>query len=156
MQSKAQENQNIEPSHSVVEAYESPTEKYRREWAEHSGDWAFQVLNFLKGRRVNEVNVAEIITTQTYARSLQREKDALRYVAEQAENRRALLVEDRRRLIERDDFLIRWVDGETLGHSDWVRELSGIPLAVKRAQEVDAALFPNTYPSVKLFGWIFR
>jgi hypothetical protein len=141
---------------SMPEVFETPGEQFRREWAEHSGDWSFQVLKFLQGRRVNEVNASEIITTQTYARSLQPEKDALRWVAEQAEQLRPLSAEDRRRLIERDDFLMRWVDGKTLGHADWVSEIQNIPAAVRRAQEVDAALFRNAYPSVRLFGWIWK
>jgi hypothetical protein len=146
----------VEPVTSMPEVFENAGDKCRREWAEHSGDWSFQILKFLQGRRVNEVNASEIIKTQTYARSLQPEKDALRWVAEQAEQIRPLSAEDRRRLIERDDFLMRWVDGKTLGHADWVSEIQNIPAAVRRAQEVDAALFRNSFPSPNLFGWIWK
>jgi hypothetical protein len=146
----------IEATISMPEVFESAGDKFHREWAEHSGDWSFQILKFLQGRRVNEVNAAEIITTQTYARSLQPEKEALRWVAEQAEQLRPLSEEDRRRLIERDAFLLNWVDGKTLGHADWVAEIQNIPAAVRRAQDVDAALFPNTFPSRHLFGWHWK
>jgi hypothetical protein len=126
----------------------------RREWAAHSGDWTFQLIKFLQGRRVNEVSGEEIVKTLTYARCDELERAALLWVANQAENRRPLSGEDRRMLIERDDFLMRWIAGTTLGHGDWVAELRNVPAAVRRAQEVDRALFRNSFPSPDLFGWL--
>lgn len=136
-------------------AEESAGDKFRREWAEAGADYSWQVLKFLQGRRVNEISATEIERTQTFARADEIEKNSLRFVASQAEQRNPYSHEDRRRLLERDDFLMLYVNGKSLGHSDWVRELQSIPFAVRRAQEVDAALFPNTYPSVRLFGWIW-
>ena len=145
----------IEPSFQPRESFENAGDHERREWAEHSGDWAFGVLRFLQGRRQNEISLAEVLTTQTYTRSTQREKDALRFVAAQSEQRHLVSDEDRRRLIERDSFLIKFVDGETLGHSDWVTQIQAIPAGVVRAQAVDAAMFKTTFPSPVLFRWIW-
>jgi hypothetical protein len=146
-------------SHSNIkpEAFETPGDKFRREWAENSGDISFQICKFLQGRRVNEVTEVEILHTQTFKRSTPEEQSALLWVAKQAENYNPLSEEDKRRLIERDDFLMRWKDGTTLGHADWVSEIKNIPAAVQRAQEVDAKLFPNTFPApAGLFSWIWK
>jgi hypothetical protein len=150
-----QETQNPEPSAELVEAFESVEDRTRRKWAESGADWSWQILKFLQGRRVTEISLTEILTTQTYARSTLREQNALKFVASQAEQRNLQDEEDRRRLIERDIFLIRFIAGETLGHHDWVSEIQGIPFAVRRAQELDAALFPRTYSSPQLFTWIW-
>jgi hypothetical protein len=139
----------------MVEAFETAEDRTRRLWAENGGDWAWQVLKFLQGRRKNEISLAEALTTQTYARSTQRERDALRFVAAQGELKYPPSDEDRRRLTERDDFLMRWVEGQTLGHQNWVNEIQGIPAAVQRAQAVDAALFHKTFKSLILFRWVW-
>src|SRR5882757_1158330 len=107
---KSSENQTFQP----VEV-ETADEKLRREWADKSGDWAWQVLKFLQGHRKIEISLTEIVTPHTDARSTQREKDSLRFVAAQAEQYRSPSDENRRRLIERDDFLMKFVAGETLG-----------------------------------------
>ena len=146
----------IEASFTPVEVFESAETKSRREWAEAGGDWAWQVLKFLQGRRQNEISLSEILTTQTYMRSTQREKDALRFVATQAEQKHPITGEDRRRLKERDDFLMKFVAGESLGRGDWVSEIQNIPATVPRAQEVDASLFQKTYRAPKLFSYLWE
>ena len=130
-------------------------DNFRRTWAANSADWSWQVLKFLQGRRRNEISLAEIVTTETYARSTPQEKDSLKFVASQAQLLAPISEEDTRRLIERDDFLIGFVEGQTLGLSNWVAEINKIPMAVQHAQETDAALFGTTYPAPKLFGWIW-
>jgi hypothetical protein len=52
--------------------------------------------------------------------------------------------------------LIRFVEGETLGHQNWVSEILDIPFAVSRAQALDAAVFQKTYRSPELFSWIWE
>jgi len=155
MQTKSVSENQIEPSFQPHESFENAGDRERREWAEAGGDWAWQVLKFLQGRRAQEVSLAEVLTTQTYTRSTQREKDALRFVAAQSEQRHLVSDEDRRRLIERDSFLIKFVDGETLGHNDWVTEIRNIPVGVQRAQECDKAMFPKTFHQPILFRWIW-
>jgi len=145
----------IEQLVEMPEVFERAEDRERREWAENSGDYAFGVLRFLQGRRQNEISLAEVLTTQTYMRSTQREKDALRFVAAQSEQRHLVSDEDRRRLIERDSFLIKFVAGEHLGHQDWVTELQAIPAGVARAQAVDAAMFQTTYRAPILFRGIW-
>src|ERR1700674_4903871 len=137
---KMLETSNIEPSTESVElheVFETADEKFRREWNKAGADWAFWLLKFLQGFRRNEISLSEIVRTQTYAHSTPREKDALKFIAEQSEQHTPLSDEDRRMLIERDDFLVRHVARETLGHADWVAEIQGIPAAVARAQAVD-------------------
>jgi hypothetical protein len=151
------ENQNIEePSLQPVEVFERAEDRTRREWAENSGDWAWQVIKFLQGRRANEINLAEILTTKTYAHATEIEKASLRFVAAQAEQHHPPSEDDRIRLRERDNFLMRYVEGKTLGHQNWVQEIQGIPFAVARAQALDAALFPKTFPSRELFKWVWE
>ncbi len=155
MQTKSVSENQIEPSFQPRESFENAGDRERREWAEAGGDWAWQVLKFLQGRRAQEVSLAEVLTTQTYARSTQREKDALRFVSSQSEQIRPISDEDRRRLIERDDFLMLYVEGKTLGHHNWVTELQAIPVGVQRAQAVDAAMFQKTFQEPVLFRRIW-
>jgi hypothetical protein len=138
------------------ETFENSSDRFRRVWAENSGDWAFQVLKFLQGRRANEVALSEVEGTETYKRSSVQEQSALRFVAGQAEQKHPVSDDDRLRIIERDDFLIRFVEGETLGHQNWVAEIQVMPFAVQRAQVVDAAMFQKTYRSPELFSWIWK
>src|SRR5579872_4223347 len=91
-----------------VEEFETADEKFRRRWAESGADWAWQICKFLQGRRINEVSLSEVEQTMTFARSDEREKAALRYVASDAAQLRPLSEDDRQRLAERDDFLIRF------------------------------------------------
>jgi hypothetical protein len=146
----------VEPTTSMPEEFESPTDKFRRGWAENGADWSWQVLKFLQGRRINEISLTEIEQTKTFARATELEKSSLRFVASQAEQRNPLSYDDRIRLRERDDFLMRFVENKTLGHMDWISEIMNIPAAVQRAQEVDARLFPNTFTAPELFSWVWR
>jgi hypothetical protein len=147
----------IEPSIEIVrEDFVTPEEKFRMTWAESSGDWAWQICKFLQGRRINEVSLAEIEQTKTCARATEFEKSSLRFVAAQAEQRYPLSEDDRIRLRERDNFVMKFVNNRSLGHRDWVSEILNIPAVVRRAQEVDAALFPKTWRELELFGWIWK
>src|ERR1700730_15869551 len=113
------ENPNIEePSFQPVEVFETVESKTRREWAENSGDWSWQILKWLQGTRKNEISLAEVEGTKTYARCSELEKTALRFVASQAEQRHPPSYDDRIRLTERDFFLMKFVAGETFGHSE--------------------------------------
>jgi hypothetical protein len=134
---------------------ESAEETFRREWATAGADWGFQIMQFLQGRRVNEISLAEIEQTKTFARSSDKEKSALRFIAMQSEQWAPLSEEDVRRLIETDEWLMQYAAGETLGHAHWVAAIKGIPFAVARAHEADANLFPKTYQAPILFEWIW-
>ena len=136
--------------------FELTVDRLRREWAETGADYAWQILKFLQGRRLNEISLAEVERTKTYERSAELEKSALRFVASQSERRYPLNDEDRRRLRERDNFLMEYVDGSALGYRDWVNEIGNVPRAVAHAQAVDASLFPVTFPSTRLFDWIWE
>lgn len=138
------------------ETFENASDRFRRVWAENSGDWAWQVLRFLQGRRTNEITLSEVEGTETYKRSSASEQYALRFIAGQAEQKHPPSYDDRLRLRERDNFLIRFVEGETLGHQNWVSEILDIPFAVSRAQALDAAVFQKTYRSPELFSWIWE
>lgn len=134
---------------------ESAGDVWRREWAENSGEVTHRLLNFLQGRRRLEITTAEIVRTQTYMHSSVAEKKSLVFVTAQASTCEPN-EDDRIRLVERDNFLMMFVRGETLGHSDWCQEIRGIPAAVKRAQEDDAMLFPTKhFSSPELFTWLW-
>ena len=130
----------------------------RREWAEAGGDWAFQILAFLRGSRRLEITLGELKATQTYGRSTEQEKRALEFVTGQTEEHPEIYVdgEDRRKLRERDDFLVRFANGEPLLRSDWASDLHHIPAAVAAREKFDRDLFPKAhYPITRLFDWIF-
>jgi len=135
---------------------ETIEEKTRREWAESGADWAWGVLRFLQGRRINEVSVFEVEQTRTFENSSEAEQSSLRFVASESIQKYPPNEEDRRRLRERDDFLVRFAAGETLGHGDWVAEIRNIPAGVARAQAVDASMFPKTYQAPELFTWLWK
>ena len=80
----------------AVEQFEelSAEDRFRSDWATVGADWSWQILRFLQGRRSNEIALAEIETTQLYARSTQREKDALRFVTAQVEQFQTLTEEE--------------------------------------------------------------
>jgi hypothetical protein len=134
---------------------ESAEETFRREWAEAGADWGFQIMQFLQGRRVNEIALSEIEQTTIFARSSEKEKSALRFIAMQSEPHVSLDGEDERRLIEKDEWLQQYAAGDTLGHNDWAAAVKAIPFKVARAHEVDANLFPKTYHEDELFGWVW-
>ena len=157
MRAKVEIQNDVVATVSMVEHFESPTDKFRREWAENGADYSWQVLKFLQGRRINEVSLAEIERTKTFARATELEKSSLRFVASQAEQRNPFSYDDLIRLRERDDFLMRFTENKTLGHMDWISEIQNIPAAVRRAKEIDANLFRNSYPSPpSLFDWIWK
>lgn len=141
----------------IVEIFESAGDRERRCWAEQSGDWSFAVLQILQGSRRQEVSLAELELTKIYARSDQREADALRFVAAQVMHIRPLSETDRIILATMDNFLIQYADGETLGQRNIVEAIRGIPARVRRAQEIDRSLFPqqNQFPERVLFSWLW-
>ena len=139
-----------------VETFENAGDKGRRQWASASGDWAFLgILKFLQGDRRVEVQPAEILTTKIYNASYPREKDSLRFVAEQSETSKVTPADDAV-LRERDDFLIAYAEKRMLGHMDWVKELAEVPEAVERAQAVDQGLFRTNFKQPRLWLWIWR
>ena len=147
---------NVEhPSHELAEVFEPQQDKTRRLWAEHSGDYAFGVLRWLQGPRAMEVSLAEILTTKVYARSNQRERDALRFVSEQTIQASPLTPADARVLVDRDTFLMEYADNRQVGHADWILELEIVRIGIADAQKFDAAMFPKTFSQPKLFGWVF-
>ena len=79
-----------EPSFQPIEVFERAEDRMRREWAENSGDWAWQVLHFLQGRRTNEIALSEVEGLKTFARSNAIEQASLRWVSAQAEQRHPL------------------------------------------------------------------
>lgn len=141
----------------IVEIFESAGDRERREWAEKSGDWSFAVLQILQGSRRQEVSLAELELTRIYARSDQREADALRFVAAQVMHIRPISEDDRVILATMDNFLIQYADGcAPIGHRDVVAQICGIPERVRRAQRIDAELFPREqFRERVLFRWIW-
>ena len=134
-------------------------DQFRRDWASHSGDWAFGVANFLQSGRQHEISADEILRTQVYARSTPREKDALRWFVAQSDARPVPPTEeDHRRLVERDTLVIQYADQTVpLGRGRLVEPLAKVPAAVERARAVDANLFgKNVFPEPEIFGWVFK
>jgi hypothetical protein len=134
-------------------------DRQRREFAEAGGDWAFQILTFLRSSRRLEITLGELKATQTYAQSTEQEKRALEFVTGQTEEHPEIYVdgEDRRKLRERDDFLVRFANGEPLLRSDWASDLHHIPVRVASREKGDRDMFPTAhYPITPLFQWVFE
>jgi len=143
----------------LTETFESAGDRLRREWAEHSGTYAWAVLKALQGPyRSREISLSELLTTKLYARATQREKTSLRWIAEQSDLPLELLSEnDRNQLAEMDEFICAFADGTApIGHADRVQGIRGIAATIARAQAVDAGLFPKQFPEKILFRWIWR
>ena len=142
------------PSNTKPEALESPTEKFRREYAEVGADWAYFLVQFLRGKRRAEIQPEEIKQTQIYLRANDAERRALDFVC-QVDHLLHPSPEDKLKLRIRDQFLCGYVDGLTLGHADLVAEIKSIPFQIAKRAKADRALFANVYEQPRLFGWIF-
>src|SRR6266853_5964535 len=144
----------IEPSFQPFEAYENAGDRERREYAEVGGDWAYFLVKFLQGTRRLEISSEEIVETQLYLRSNDVEKRALLFVCD-SRNEIKPSSDDKFRLQILDQFLLDYVESKTLGHLDWVDQIKSIPARVAERQRFDRQLFPKTFPSPKLFSWVF-
>ena len=154
MQTKSVSENQIEPSFQPIEVFESADDKFRREYAEVGADWAYFLCQFLRGTRRLEISSEEIVETHLYRRSDDIEKRALFFVCE-SENEIKPSSDDKFKLQVLDQFLFDYLEGRTLGHADWVAQIRSIPFKVAERQRFDADLFPKTFPSPKLFSWIW-
>src|SRR5712691_9052126 len=130
----------------------------RREWAEAGGDWAFFLVQFLRGQRRLPVQASEIVETQLYLRSSEAERKALLLVCD-AEHSHPIYIEpeQKRELADRDGWLLNFVSGSNLGHADRVAQIVAIPAAVAAREKFDRDLFPQAhYPITKIFSWVFE
>lgn len=130
-------------------------DQFRRLWAEHGADWAYQIVRFLQGRRKNEIDATEIQATDFFARCNEPERNALLYVCSSAE-KMGVDTDDSPTLRERDRWLMDYVDGAFLGHSDRVAELEAIPTAVAKARAFDTSMFGVSFEEPRLFQWIWE
>jgi hypothetical protein len=145
----------VEPTTSMPEAFESPTDKARREFAEMGADATYFVARFLQGKRRVDIQPEEILKTQLYLRANDAERRALVFVCE-VDYPTKPSPDDALKLRIRDQFLLDYVDGLTLGHADWVAEIESIPLRVAAREQADRSLFPTVWESPKLFQWIWE
>jgi len=144
----------IEQSVEMPEVFERAEDRERREYASVGADWAYFIVAFLRGRRRLEISRDEIVETQLYLRSNDVEKRALLFVCD-SPNEIKPSSDDKFRLQILDQFLLDYVESKTLGHSDLVHQIKSIPARVAERQRFDRQLFPKTFPSPKLFSWVF-
>jgi hypothetical protein len=133
-------------------------DRERREWAESGADFAFFLVQFLRGQRRMPIQQNEIVETHLYLRSSPAEQLALKMVCDE-EPRRLLYIEpeSKRELRERDNFLARYADGHPLERSDWVAQIREIPRLIAAREKADRDLFPQAhYPITKIFSWLFE
>ncbi len=135
------------------EELESRTDAFRREYAAVGGDWAYFLVQFLQGRRRTEIKPDEIVKTQTYLRANDAERRALEFVCA-VDHPSLPTPDDEIKLRLRDQFLVDFADGLTLGHADLVAEIRSIPMRVAERQKSDRALFATVYPQPFLFSWV--
>ena len=138
-----------------ADVFESAEEKFRREYAEVGADWSYFIVQFLRGRRRLDIQPAEIVKTQIFLRADDAERRALEFVCEVDHPTRPS-PDDELKLRIRDQFLIDYVDGLTLGHADLVAEIKSIPYRVAAREQSDRALFAKVYESPRLFTWIWE
>jgi hypothetical protein len=133
-------------------------DRQRREFAEAGGDWAYFLIQFLRGQRRLPIQQSEIVETQLYLRSSSAEQQALKMVCDE-EPRRLLYIEpeQKRALADRDAWLMLFADGKNLGHADRVRAIAEIPVLVAAREKCDCDMFPQAhYPIATLFSWVFE
>src|SRR6266568_2281205 len=135
----------IEQSVEMPEVFERAEDRERREYAAVGADWAYFLVQYLRGRRRLEISSEEIVETQIYIRSSDAERRALLFVCE-SENEIKPSSDDKFRLQILDQFLLDYLEGRTLGHADWVAQIRSIPLRVAERQQFDRQLFPKTFP----------
>ena len=145
----------IEPSFQPFEAYENADDRARREYAEIGADWAYFIVEYLRGRRRLDISTEEIVETQLYLRSNDVEKRALLFVCD-SPNEIKPSSDDKFRLQILDQFLLDYVESKTLDHSDLVHQIKSIPARVAERQRFDRQLFTKTYESPRLFSWLFE
>jgi hypothetical protein len=128
----------------------------RREFAEAGGDWAFFLVQFLRGQRRLPIQQSEIKETQLYLRSNAAEQRALEMICDEPEVP-YIDPENKRALTDRDGWLMLLADGKNLGHADRVAQVMQIPAAVAAREKGDRDLFPQAhYPITPLFQWVFE
>src|SRR6266568_3073732 len=135
----------IEQSVEMPEVFERAEDRERREYAAVGADWAYFIVEYLRGRRRLEISSEEMVETQIYIRSSDAERRALRFVCE-SENEIKPSSDDKFRLQILDQFLFDYLEGRTLGHADLVAQIKSIPFAVAERQQFDRQLFPKTFP----------
>ena len=130
----------------------------RREWAESGADFAFFLVQFLRGQRRLPVQQSEIKETQLYLRSSAAEQRALEMVCDAEPSHPIYLEpEQKRELADHDAWLMLFADGQNLGHADRVAQIMQIPSAVAAREKWDRDMFPQAhYPIQKLFGWVWE
>jgi hypothetical protein len=129
----------------------------RQIWASCGADWAYFLIQFLRGQRRLPVQQSEIKETQLYLRSSEAEQKALLLVCDE-EPRRLLYIEPEQKsaLADRDNWLMLLVDGKNLGHADRVRQIAEIPQLIAAREKADRDMFPTAhYPIATLFTWIW-
>ena len=144
----------IEPITHLVEMFEHPDDKARREYADVGADWAYFLVQYLRGTRRLEISSEEIVETQIYIRSSDAERRALLFVCE-SENEIKPSSDDKFKLQVLDQFLFDYLEGRTLGHADLVAQIRSIPFKLAERQRFDRQLFAKTYESPRLFSWIW-
>src|SRR5713226_3206912 len=125
----------------------------RREFAEAGGDWAFFLVQLLRGQRRLPIQQSEIKETQLYLRSSEAERKALLLVCD-AEPSHPIYIEpeQKRELADRDNWLMLFSDDKNLGHADRVAQINAIPSAVAAREKWDRDMFPQAhYPITKIF-----
>jgi hypothetical protein len=112
----AVENKNIaEPSVEMsLPDFVTPEDVFRKQWASSGADWAYFILQFLRGRRRLEIQPKEIAETQLYLRSSEQERRALAFVCATDEEV-SPSPEDTRALRTRDQFVMDLVMEQILG-----------------------------------------
>jgi hypothetical protein len=127
----------------------------RQMWAAAGADWAYFLVQFLRGQRRLPIQSSEIKTTQLYKRSSPAERQALEMVCDEPEVPH-LDPESKRALADRDAWLMLFADGKNLGHADRVAQIAEIPVLVEAREKGDRQMFPTAhYPITPLFDWIF-
>jgi len=85
------------------------------------------------------------------ARTFSKLPEALITLADELAVRRPPSAEDARHLRVRDQFILDYVGGRTLGHADWVKQLRSIPANVDERNHFDRMYFRTVYELLKLF-----
>jgi hypothetical protein len=130
----------------------------REIWASCGADWAYFLMQFLRGQRRLPIQLREIKQTHTYLRSSPDERQALEMVCDPEPTHPIYIEpESKRSLTNRDNFLMRYADSSTLERSDWVAQITQIPVLVAAREKGDQEMFPQAhYPITTLFSWVFE
>jgi hypothetical protein len=127
----------------------------RRDWAVSGGDWAYFLVQFLRGQRRLPIQQSEIVETQLYQRANDLERKALLLVCD-GNQAKYIEPEQKRQLVDRDSWLMLFTDGKNLGHADRVAQVMQIPAAVAAREKWDRDMFLKAhYPVTRLFDFIW-